>query len=135
MFSFDHTALSVSDLDRSVAFYTKLEFALDQRWDAEDGSLSIVQMKDAGGAILELFCYRDCAALPEYRTELVTDLPVLGTKHMALHTADVHAAAKSLLAAGVLTEEPTVLTGRLGRSYFFIRDPDGIPVEIIEAEK
>lgn len=134
MYSFDHTALSVSDLDRSIAFYTKLEFALYQRWDAEDGSLSIVQMKDAGGAVLELFCYRDCAALPDYRTALATDLPVLGTKHMGLQTPDVHAAAKALLAAGVIKEEPTILTGRLGRSYFFIEDPDGILVEIIEAE-
>ncbi len=135
MYTFDHTALSVSDLDRSVVFYGKLGFAPYQRWDAEDGSVSIAQLKDAGDSILELFCYRDCGALPEYRMSLATDLPVLGTKHLGLRAPDVQAAARDLLAAGLIDEAPNILTGRLGRSYFFIKDPDGILVEIIEAEK
>jgi len=36
-----------------------------------------------------------------------------------------------LLAENVIKERPEIKTGRLGRNYFFIPDPDGIMVEII----
>ncbi len=130
MFHVDHTAMSVSDMDASITFYTKLGFEKTQHWQAEDESLSIVMLKK-DGTYLELFCYQSHEPLPESAKSVATDLLVNGTKHYALHTADLEKAIAYLLAENVIKERPEIKTGRLGRNYFFIPDPDGIMVEII----
>ena len=54
MFSADHYAISVGDVDKSIAFYEKLEFRVIKDFQAEDGSVRIVQMQN-GAFILEMF--------------------------------------------------------------------------------
>ncbi|MCQ2522392.1 MAG: VOC family protein [Lachnospiraceae bacterium] len=130
MFHIDHTALSVSDMETSVAFYEKLGFILDKKWVAEDGSLSIVMLLKEG-TWLELFCYQDKEELPQSAKEIATDLKVMGTKHFALHVNDLEEAIAYLLQNELISDRPEIKTGRLGRDYFFISDPDGILVEII----
>ncbi|MDD6806059.1 MAG: VOC family protein, partial [Clostridiales bacterium] len=63
MFEVDHYAISVGNIEKSVAFYEKLEFQVIRDYQAEDGSVRIVHMQN-GGFILELFCYPDSAKLP-----------------------------------------------------------------------
>lgn len=131
MFQPDHYAISVSDADRSIAFYQKLEFGVIKDWSAPDSSVRIVHM-ESGGIILELFCYREHENTPEFVKSLTRDLQVNGSKHMGLGVHNLKEAAGYLVKAGVVEKEPEIVKGRLGRDYFFIKDPDGIFVEIIE---
>lgn len=130
MFHIDHYAISVGDADKSIAFYTKLDFELLKDWRAEDGSVRIVHMTN-GSFILEMFCYPDSEKLPDFVQNLNTDLKVKGAKHLGLWVKDLEQAADYLIQAGMLDEKPVITEGRLGRPYFFIKDPDGIFVEII----
>ena len=133
MFTTDHYAISVGDADKSIAFYEKLEFSVIKDYQAEDGSVRIVQMKN-GNFILEMFAYSDSEKLPDFVNTLGEDLKVKGAKHLGLQVQDVEKAACYLVESGLINEMPTICEGRLGRPYFFIKDPDGIFVEIISAK-
>lgn len=131
MFSFHHVALSVTDLERSITFYGCLGFAVVHEWRAEDGTLAIAHMK-LGGALLELFCYADAAG--EVAGTLEQDLRRVGVKHFALQVADIHESAQRLSREG-LVDEVVISTGRTGVDYFFITDPDGLFVEIVQDDR
>ncbi|MGN0247256.1 MAG: VOC family protein [Lachnospiraceae bacterium] len=132
MFQPDHYAISVGDVEKSISFYEKLEFEVIKDFSAEDGSVRIVQMEN-GSFILEMFCYPDSEKLPDFVNTLGEDLKVKGAKHLGLQVEDVKAAAVHVKEIGLVDEIPVVSEGRLGRPYFFIKDPDGIFVEIISA--
>lgn len=131
MFTFHHVALSVSDIGRSVAFYEQLGFTQSFRWTAPDSSLSILHLR-LGEATLELFCYRNPSPRRGEMETLEGDLQIIGTKHFALKVESISDALQSLIARGVVPENTTITQGRTGLLYFFIRDPDGIFVEIVE---
>lgn len=130
MFRIDHYAISVSDSEKSRKFYEKLGFHVVKDYQAEDGSVRILQMEN-DGFLLEMFCYPDSDPSPDFVETLNTDLHVNGAKHMALAVEDPKKAAEYLLKEGLIEEMPAISEGRLGRPYFFIKDPDGIFVEII----
>ena len=132
MFEVDHYAISVGNIEKSVAFYEKLEFQVIRDYQAEDGSVRIVHMQN-GGFILELFCYPDSAKLPAFVKTVKDDLLVKGAKHFALQVKDVEKAAEYVVEVGLTDEKPVVAPGRLGRPYFVLKDPDGIFVEVITA--
>lgn len=130
MFNIDHYAISISNAERSIDFYEKLGFSVVKDWEADDKSLRIVHMMN-GGFILEMFCYAEGGALPDFVQDLNSDLKVKGSKHFGLCVDDLETAGDYLMSAGILSEKPTISQGRLGRPYFFLKDPDGIFVEII----
>lgn len=132
MFNVDHYAISVGNMDKSIEFYSRLDFELLKDWEADDGSVRIVHMMN-GGFILEMFCYPDCEELPEFAKNLNTDLKIIGAKHLGLWVEDLEYVAEHLQQIGVLNAKPTISQGRMGRPYFFIKDPNGIFVEIISA--
>lgn len=134
MFGVDHYAISVSNSERSRGFYEKLGFRTVKDYQADDGSVRIVQMENKG-FLLEMFCYPDSDPLPDFVETLNTDLHVNGAKHMALAVESPEKAAEYLLREGLIKEMPVINEGRLGRPYFFIKDPDGIFVEIITGSK
>lgn len=133
MFSFHHVALSVVDLEVSVAFYEQFGFAPVFRWQAEEGDLSIVHLKQ-GEVLLELFCFSSQAAAPETTHALATDLPRVGIKHFGLKVSDINAAAERLQSLGFV-ERVEVSRGRTGIDYFFIKDPSGILVEVVQDDR
>lgn len=130
MFGIDHYAISVCDMEKSISFYQKFEFEVIKDFNAEDGSVRIVQMKK-DNFILEMFGYPDCEPVPAFVENLGADLKVNGAKHLGLCVADVEKAAQYLKEQGIVDEIPAINEGRLGRPYFFIKDPNGIFVEII----
>ena len=69
--------------------------------------------------------------LPETAKSTATDLPVIGTKHFALGVDEIEK-AKSFVIENNIYENMEIKVGRLGKPYFFIHDPDGILIEIIE---
>lgn len=134
MFSPHHVAISVSSLEASIAFYQKLGFAEVMRWQAEDQTLTIVQMKLAG-MLLEIFCYAASKTGEMSEQTLESDLKQVGTKHFGLRVADIGEARKDLINSGLIDECTTVTKGRTGIDYLFLRDPDGLFVEIVQDER
>lgn len=130
MFNIDHYAISISNTERSIEFYKKLDFNVVKDWEADDKSLRIVHMMN-GGFILEMFCYAESGDLPEFSQNLNSDLKVKGSKHFGLWVDDLEIVGDYLVSVGILQEKPVISQGRLGRPYFFVKDPDGIFVEII----
>lgn len=130
MFNINHVAISVTDIKRSIEFYKKFGFQEIKSWKAEDDSIKINMLK-LNNTFLEIFCYKEYKDLPETAKTTATDLPILGTKHFALGVENIEKAKKFIMQNNIC-ENIDIKTGRLGKQYFFIKDPDGILVEIIE---
>jgi len=134
MYGIHHVALSITDRERSVEFYTKLGFAQVHLWAAEDKSLTITHLK-LDDFILELFCYKNYQEAPSTIQSTKTDLPVVGTKHFGLRVDSIEAAREDLSQRGIVDKEIEITQGRTGPRYFFIADPDGILVEVSEDKR
>ena len=123
---FDHIAITVRDMERSVRFYRDLlGFEVLGQLFLNEDTFKIVYLR-SGGACIELFEFRDNDA------ETAVGVPdtVGGFKHVALQTDDVDAVAARLEAAGtVFTLEPTDAVGGVRLAFF--RDPDGNLLELV----
>lgn len=130
MFNINHVAISVTNTKESIEFYKKFGFKEFKSWKAEDESIKINMLK-LNNTVLEMFCYKEYIKLPETAKTTATDLPVLGTKHFALGVENIEQ-AKEFVIKNEIQNDIEIKVGRLGKPYFFIKDPDGILVEIIE---
>ncbi len=133
-YNFHHGTLSVRELQRSIKFYELLNFHEIFDWKAEDRSLQITHMKN-GPFVLELFCYAVFVEPPDSIHSIDTDLPVIGTKHIALQVDDIIEARTDLIQKKVIDDTVQITQGRTGITYFFVPDPDGILVEIVEDKR
>jgi len=134
MFKLHHVALSVSDMDASIEFYSRFDFKPAYHWHADDKKLAITHLK-LGDFILELFSFESSAAAPDSSKELASDLPRVGIKHFGLKVADIHATLKHLQQQQLADNHIKVIQGRTGIEYFFIKDPDGILLEILQDDR
>lgn len=130
MFNISHVAISVTNSEKSIEFYKKFGFKEFKSWKAEDESIKINMLK-LNNMVLEIFCYKEYKDLPETARTTSTDLPILGTKHFALGVENIEK-VKDFVLENDICQSVDIKTGRLGKQYFFINDPDGILVEIIE---
>jgi len=123
---FDHVAITVRDMQRSVAFYRDLlGFDVLGQLLVNEGRTKLVYLR-SGGAYVELFEYRD------HDAETAVGVPdtVGGFKHLALQTDDVDGLAARLKAAGIeFTLDPLDAEGGVRLAFF--RDPDGNLLEIV----
>lgn len=131
---FHHVALSVRDLAKSQEFYEKLGLKQVHRWDADDQSLTIVHLM-LSGVVLELFAYAANVSAEPLKLEVANNLTEIGVKHVGLVVDDVQACLKVMIAAGYETSKPEVTKGRTNVDYFFIKDPDGMWVEIVQDDR
>lgn len=134
MFKPHHVALSISNINISTAFYSKLGFHVAHRWVADDDSLSITHLVN-DGFIIELFCYREPSPAPETIFQTATDLPVIGTKHFGFRVDSIEDARQLLIDEGLMDDSTGIINGKTNVKYFFIKDPDGILVEIVEDKR
>jgi len=127
-FRVHHTAVSVSDLERSASFYEYFGFRNVLAWQATDASLSIVHMQTERGAILELLHYADhsTGAPPS----VGNDLAQVGVKHLALAVDDLQSVYDDIVTRE-LGEVTEIIHGRTLIDLFFVRDPDGLWVEVL----
>jgi catechol 2,3-dioxygenase-like lactoylglutathione lyase family enzyme len=127
-----HTAISVADADRSVKFYEYFGFREILTWQASDDSLSIVHLMNDRDQVLEIVCY----AKPEIGPipGVGNDLDRVGVKHMAFHVDDVEAVRDDIAARG-LGEVTEITHGRTQMDLFFVRDPDGLWVEVLTDDR
>lgn len=132
MFEFHHCALSVRDLGKSIDFYQCFGFQPALIWDSPDGTLRIAHLRLQGqDAILELFWYAKNAAVSHEEQPIGNDLERIGVKHLALKVASL-SEAKRLLSDHGLPRGSDIVHGRTGIDYFFLQDPDGLWLEIVE---
>lgn len=145
----DHVNIVVSDMDRSVAFYTSLGLTptmdtfISGAWVAnvigiQDENLRarvVFMDPDAGNARLELIQYMT----PQGEaTPLNSHSNTIGVRHFAMVVDDIHKTYQELLAMGVrFFSEPQEVTGnpvvaaRIGRkTQVYLLDPDGVIVEL-----
>lgn len=129
-----HTAISVRSLEKSLAFYEQLGFKQVHRYDEADGSMSIVHLK-LGEYFLEIFVYNKNREAPAVNYDYANNLEEIGVKHIALQTEDIEKSLTELKKAGLADEKTQITHGRTKVSYFFIKDPDGVWVEIVKDER
>lgn len=125
MAKFVHTMIRVLDLDRSVEFYRKaLGFELKRRLDFDDFSLAYLG-NDESEAELEL-------TLNHGRTEPYSHGEGYG--HIAVTVDDLEAEHARIKQAGYAVREIVELKDgdRLVGKFFFMKDPDGYEIEVIQ---
>ncbi len=131
MFNFNHVTISVDNLEETLNFY-KI-FGFDKHKEYHDENVDIVMLK-LGDMILEIFHYIENNKLPEHSKDLGIDLKTIGNKHFGIGVKDINEAKKFVGENKLTDSEITITKGRLGRPYFFIKDPNGILMEIIEED-
>ena len=130
-FSIDHTAISVTNLDTSMHFYTEiLGFTCERIIDIPDGNGKIALLKKSDFTI-EMFQFTGALPRADGSSILVNDLKTIGVKHIALRVNNIWDAARYLKENDVeFINEPVI--GARGFYRFFVKDPDGIPLELTE---
>lgn len=127
LIGFEHIGMTVSDMDRTIAFYCDLlGLRLALRKQNTDSELVFL---DAGGGMLEIVA-------PAGGAGRFRDVPLAeaGMRHLTLAYDNVDAMVEQLAAAGVeIAETPRDAHNReMIKRVAFVRDPDGILVELIE---
>jgi glyoxylase I family protein len=126
-----HIGLSVSNIDRSVAFYKKhFGLKVSARYSFNDKGLTMLMLKKVG-LTLELFEFKKRKPLPQYRKTLNNDLHTIGVKHFSLETKNIQAAFNKFKKVRVRFATGLRVFAN-GKRYFFIKDPDGILIEVME---
>jgi catechol 2,3-dioxygenase-like lactoylglutathione lyase family enzyme len=132
-----HTGITVSDLDRSVAFYEQLGFEVAERIE-EEGE-EVERGVGVPGAKLRVAMLEG----PNSRLELIeylqpSDGPAphpnngIGAAHVCVEVEDVDAAVAELREQGIefVTEPITHEVGRI--RWVYAKDPDGITAELLQ---
>jgi len=121
-----HVAIIAADAERALAFYAgALGLTVVARsWRAERGSWKI-DLGLPGGGQLELFTFPAAPPRP-------TRPEAQGLRHLALAVADLDGWIARLAALGH-PAEPVRTDPLTGARFTFVADPDGLPVELVEA--
>lgn len=122
-YRYHHVSINTLSLEAAIEFYKLLGFIESYRYS--DDAVTIVHLLGRGG-LLELFCYAESTLLHFP----VCDVPHskrVGLDHFSLQVDDIHAAYNDFKEFAV----GEVSRGRTGIDYFFITDPDGNLIEIV----
>jgi len=135
--SFCHLVVGVSDMDRALAFYRDLlgmEVVFERLISGEpfDAVLHAKHKQEGrvvggllGGLMVELL---------SLGAELATDKParrgIIGIQNVSLSVTDLNETHRRISGAGYQPEQEPFEIG--GVRMFFVKDPDGTPVEFIE---
>lgn len=133
MFSFHHVSLSVKDLKRSIAFYSTFGFKQVFLLETENNGTSMAHLK-LGNFLLELFQHQDHKPSSQSPSNYEYDLQFLGIKHFALRVPSIETAKNKVIEQN-LSDHVDIRKGRSGVDYFFIRDPDGCFIEIVQDDR
>ena len=136
-----HVGVTVADLERSIAFWTRLLGVPDRDRRILDGprlalllGFPRVRVDSCwfdlpGGVALELLQYLEPVGTPR---DPGTENP--GNVHICLHVADIETAHAHVVAAGAVPVSPApidILQGpRAGSRIACLRDPDGVTIEL-----
>lgn len=120
-----HIALICADYTRSKDFYTRvLGFTiLAEHYRAERDSYKL-DLGIGSQYVLELFSFPNPPPRPSYPE-------ACGLRHLAFAVADTAAKRAELERLGVACEALRI-DETTGKTFFFFRDPDGLPIEFYE---
>jgi catechol 2,3-dioxygenase-like lactoylglutathione lyase family enzyme len=135
--SFCHLVVGVTDMDRALAFYRDLlgmEIVFESLISGEpfDAALQATRKQEGrvvggllGGLMVELL---------SLGTKPAADKParrgIVGIQNVSLSVTDLDEAHRRVAAAGYAPDQEPFEIG--GVRMFFVKDPDGTPVEFIE---
>lgn len=125
-----HTAFGVADLEASKAFYGYFGFRLVAEWTKADKSLTIAHLQQDSGYVLEFFHYAANADAERPVFTVGNNLSEVGVKHLGFAVPDLAATREEIIAAGI-GEVTEIARGRTLVDYFFVIDPDGMYLEIV----
>ena len=135
----NHTGISVTDMERSLAFYRDvlgLRLVMDMDVERHPGLDTVVGMTDAvgrvvflraGDTLVELWCYSEPRGRPLDASYRPADL---GVTHVAFEVDDVDEVHRVVVAAGYHANSAPVDLGLHKTCY--VRGPDGEFVELLE---
>ena len=143
IFAADHTGITVSNLERSLAFWRdvlgfefshiahqKGEFA-EEITGVEGAEIKLAVLKTPGGHKIELLEY----IAPADRKHVNLRPCDVGFMHVALLVKDVDAVLARIAASGwEAAGKPQILTKgpNAGKRVVYVRDPDGTTIELME---
>ena len=120
-----HIAITCQDIDQSLDFYTRI-LGLPEafRMNRDDGSLWMVYIKTGSDDFIELFANGgDQPDVPQNAS---------GFKHICLWVDDIEATLHDLKTKGLDVGPGGIRTGRSRCRQYFIADPDGVRVELMQ---
>ena len=118
-----HTCYRITEIDRSVDFYSKLGFEEIRRMPIRDEAINVFMGLPGDGARLELTYNHDQEGPYEIGT---------GYGHIAITAEDLDATLERLAEIGIEPEKPPYTVREGGSRLCFVRDPDGYRIELIE---
>ena len=118
-----HTCYRITDIDRSVDFYTRLGFEERRRLPIRDEAINVFMGLPGDGDRLELTWNRDQQGPYEIGT---------GYGHIAITVGDLDETLGRLAEQGIEPERPPYRVREGGNRICFVRDPDSYRVELIE---
>ena len=122
--SLGHVAIRVSDVDRTLEFYSgKLGFEEMLRLHREDGRLWLLYLRITDDQYLEVFPDAVGARAPPQESN--------GLNHICLTVADLDHVVRQLGERGVPLSRP-LKVGADGNRQAWIEDPDGNRIELME---
>ena len=123
-----HIALSVWNLNASIKFYKDLfGFQETRRFEKQEllGKAAFLKLD---GVALEIWEFQDQR---EPKDDL-SDLNIFGIKHIAIEVENVDEQYKKISGFGIKISPPKKgITG----TYCFLKDPDGIVLELYQPHK
>jgi lactoylglutathione lyase len=120
-----HIALVCKDIDKSLDFYTRI-LGLPEafRMNNDDGSLWMVYVKTGSDDFIELFTQGgDQPDIPENAS---------GFKHICLWVDELETTLHDLKTKGLDVNPDGIRTGRSKCKQYFIADPDGVRIELMQ---
>lgn len=120
MFTLAHVAISVSNIENSMAFYSVFGFKKVAHWTNPDHQWQVAHPK-VQQCTLEIFCFKDAQPAPASIHKLETDLSTIGMKHFALKVDSIEKTKQALQEIGLI-DDVEIKAAHLGGSYFFVQD-------------
>ena len=141
---FSHIGIGVTDLDRSVRFYTEV-FGFTQLYQLDFDNNEVAATMEIEGKFRSAMLIRG-----DIRIELLqwVDVPVLGSgqrkpmnelgfTHLSFRVEDVDGLTEAIVAAGgTLVEQTRTVLGDAGDPaaprFIYLTDPDGTRIELMQ---
>lgn len=124
-----HVSLVVNNIDDALRFYSILGFSDKYIYRDADGKVEIHHLKNTN-FIIELFKYKIGSGI----TEVTNNETKIGIEHFSMQVENIDNAFEELSRQNVKILTP-ITAGRTGINYFFISDPDGNKIEIVEDKR
>ena len=135
--SFCHLVVGVSDMDRALAFYRDLlgmEVVFERLISGEPFDAVLHAKHKPAGRVVGGLLGGLMVELLSLGAELATDKParrgIIGIQNVSLSVTDLNDTHRRISGAGYQPEQEPFEIG--GVRMFFVKDPDGTPVEFIE---